>query len=313
MTESMEHFVGIDVSKDFLDVAICPTGQYQRIANDEHAILKTLLPLVQNAKRIVLEASGGYEKTVFRLLSQKQLAVFVVNPRQIRDFAKATGQLAKTDVLDAKILAQYASIFNPKPAVLLSAEQETLKALVDRRRQLVETLAQEKTRLKKTTDPFICQTLKSHIEQLKAWVKAVQKEIKTLISSPSFAWAVRVLDGIKGLGIVSKSTLLADLPELGQLSRKEIAKLGGLAPLNTDSGRFKGKRRIWGGRQEVRNVLYMATMSARKRNPDIAPFYQRLSATGKPFKVVMTACMRKLLTIVNARLRDALQLQQLPC
>jgi transposase len=297
-------FVGIDVSKDWLDIAL--DTKVQRIANTPQAITQAISDLKQ-AKRIVLEASGGYEKQAVRILSHAGLAVFVVNPRQVRDFARATGQLAKTDVLDAKILAQYARVFNPHPPLHLSPAQEQLKALVNRRRQLVDVLTQEKTRFKQTPQGIVQDTIRRVITQLKSVVKHVQDEIKRLLKTdPYFIQAVSILQRIKGLGPVTIAALLADLPELGRLDYKQIAKLAGLAPLNADSGKFQGKRRIWGGRQSVRNHLYMAALSACKHNPDIAPFYQRLIANGKPFKVALTASMRKLLVIANARLRDAM-------
>jgi transposase len=298
-------FAGIDVAKDWLDIAVT-SHPVQHIANTDEAI-DALIPQLRDVKRIVLEASGGYEKRARERLSQAGLAVFVVNPRQVRDFARATGQLAKTDALDAQILAQYARVFTPHPPVQLSQAQQQLKALVVRRRQLVDTLAQEKTQLKKADNALVQTSIQVHLGHLKALLKTVETQIQQLLKTDAFLRrAVCLFKQIPGLGLVSMATLLSELPELGHLDYKQIAKLGGLAPLNADSGRFRGARHTWGGRQSIRNCLYMAVLSARKCNPDIAPFYQRLIAQGKPFKVVITACMRKLLVIINARFRDAL-------
>jgi transposase len=251
----------------------------------------------------VLEASGGYEQEAAATLASAGLPVVVVNPRQVRDFAKATGQLAKTDRLDALVLARFAEAVKPEIRPLPDAATEELRLLLVRRSQVIGMIAAEKNRLK-TAVPAVRKHIKAHIAWLEGQRDDLDAELRgRLKASPIWREKEQLLRGVAGIGPVASLTLLAALPELGTLSRKEIASLAGLAPIARDSGTLRGKRTIWGGRARVRQGLYMATVSATKHNPVIRAFYQRLIAAGKPPKVALTACMRKLLTILNAMLR----------
>jgi transposase len=293
--------VGIDVSKSTLDIAIHQTGETWSVSNDAAGCeaLVTKFSRLQPS-RIVLEATGGFETLAAAALTAKNLPAIVVNPRQVRDFAKATGQLAKTDQLDARVLAHFAAAINPPLRPPKSDAAQHLEALLVRRRQLVEMLVAEKNRLANQRDRAVSKELKTHIAWLEQRLKSSDDELQRVLKA-SPAWRQRddLLRSVPGVGPVLSLTLLAQLPELGHLNRREIAKLVGLAPFNWDSGQWRGSRHIWGGRAAVRSPLFMATLCAIRINPTIKCFYQRLIKVGKAPKVAITACMRKLLTILN--------------
>jgi transposase len=302
-------FVGIDVSAKQLDVALAADSMIT-FANDDAGIaalgarLKAL-----PCELIVLEASGGYEALVVASLAGVGLPVRVINPRQVRDFARATGLLAKTDRLDARVLRQFAERIRPVVLPQKSEEERELAAVVTRRRELVQMLAAEKNRLKLAT-MRVRKDIAAHIRFLEKRIDDTDAELKRQIrEQESFRLTDELLQSVPSIGNVSSSTLIALLPELGSLSHRKIAALVGVAPFNDDSGSRHGRRRIWGGRQEVRNVLYMATVSALRFNPQIRTTYQRLLAAGKPKKVALVACMRKLLITLNAIVRDQIPWQ----
>jgi transposase len=297
--------VGIDVSKENLDVAVVPEAETWSTANEEPCIaelvkrLKTLRP-----RLIVLEATGGLEIPVVAALAAAKLPAVVVNPRQVRDFAKATGTLAKTDAIDALIIARFAEAVRPQIRPIKDQESRHLSALVARRRQLVDMLIAEKNRLFNAPKP-VQKSIKEHIAWLEQRLNSINKDLKKAIKdSPIWRQKEALLKSSPGVGDVLAVSLLAGVPELGTLNRKEVAALVGVAPLNRDSGKFRGKRSIWGGRRDVRAVLYMATLSAVRFNPVIKNFYDRLSDAGKAHKVAMTACMRKLLIILNSMVKN---------
>ena len=297
-------FVGIDISKASLDFDCLPGSAAQQFANDSAGISALVKLLKQSAaaqpiESIVLEATGGYETAVAIALAAAGLPVVVINPKRVRDFAKAHGILAKTDRIDAKVLARFGQQVAPPVRALPDAAQRDLAELLDRRLQLVSMRAQEKARLA-TVLPVAKKSVKQHIAWLDARIDALDIELTTRLRS-SAVWKdkVELLGAVPGVGKVSLFTLLARRPELGQLNRGQIAALVGLAPFNDDSGTRKGQRYIRGGRTEVRNVLYMAALSAIRHNPAIKQFHERLIASGKPFKVAITASMRKLLTVLN--------------
>lgn len=297
-------YVGIDVAKDRLDVAQRPGTEAWSASNDDRGIadlvarLKTLRPAL-----VILEATGGIELPLVGALAAAGLPVVVVNPRQVREFARATGRLAKTDAIDAQVLARFAEAVQPALRPLPDAATQQLSNLVTRRRQVMEMLTAEKNRLR-TTAPAVRDHVKEHILWLERSLSDLDKELEQAIHS-SDIWRAQddLLQSAPGVGPVLSTTLLAELPELGTLNRKEIAALVGVAPLNRDSGTLRGRRTVWGGRSQVRAVLYMAALVATRFNPVIRAFYQRLQAAGKPKKVALTACMRKLLTILNAMMR----------
>lgn len=296
-------FVGIDVSQAHLDIAVRPGASFS-IAHHESAIatlveqLRSLSPTL-----ILLEATGGMEIPLTSALATAGLPVVVVNPRQVRDFAKASGRLAKTDALDAQMLAQFAEVMRPQPRPLPDAEARALTALVARRRQLVEMLTAEKNRLLSASSP-IRKRVRAHIAWLERELAHTNTELsETIRQSPVWREKDDLLQSVPGVGPVLTATLLASLPELGTLTHKQIAALVGVAPLNRDSGTLRGRRTVWGGRAQVRAVLYMGAIVAARFNPVIRVFYQRLQRAGKAKKVTLTACMRKLLTILNAMLK----------
>ena len=297
--------VGIDVSKNTLDIAIHETVESWSSDNDSSgcAALAAKLKLLRPSS-IVLEATGGFETLVTATLSAAGLPVIVVNPRQVRDFAKATGQLAKTDRIDCRVLAHFAAAIDPPVRPVKSAETQHLEALLARRRQIVEMLVAEKNRLANNRDRAVVKDLNAHIAWLERRLKSSDDELQRVLKT-SPAWRERddLLRSVPGVGPVLSLTLLAQLPELGQLNRREIAKLVGVAPFNWDSGRWRGSRHIWGGRASVRAPLFMATLCAIRINPTISYFYRRLIAAGKAPKVAITACMRKLLTILNVMVK----------
>lgn len=295
-------YVGIDVAKDHLDVALRPAEDAWTVANDPDG-LETLIRRLKPAepRLVVLEATGGYEAPVAAALSTAGIPVAVVNPRQVRDFAKATGQLAKTDRIDAATLALFAERVRPEPRPLPDPVGEELRALVARRRQLLEMLGAEQNRLRHATAPSVEKGLQQHVRWLKRQLEDVDDDLQRVVQdSPLWRGKDDLLQSVPGIGPVTSRTLLAELPELGRLNRREIAALVGVAPLNRDSGRWRGRRFVWGGRAAVRNPLYMAALTASRHNPVIRAFYERLVDRGKPHKVALTACMRKLIVILNA-------------
>jgi transposase len=301
-------YVGIDVSKARLDVAVRPGGEAWQSTNDEAGIaalvarLQSWQPLAPQL--IVLEATGGLERLVVAALALAGLPVAVVNPRQARDFAKATGRLAKTDAVDAAVLAHFAQALQPTPRALPDTATQALAALVERRHQLVSMLTAEKNRLQQAL-PAVRAKVAAHIAWLEQALAEIDDELdQTLQASPLWRERDHLQRSVPGVGPAVSRTLLAHLPELGQGSSKHLATLVGLAPLNRDSGVWRGSRAIWGGRQQVRAVLYMAALVGVRHNPALHAFYERLVARGKPKKVALTACMHKLLLILHAVLRD---------
>lgn len=297
-------YIGIDVSKARLDTSLL--GAESSFTNDGEGIDALVLALTTHApKLVVLEATGGLERALIAALVARGLPVAVVNPRQVRDFAKATGQLAKTDRIDAQMLARFGQAIEPAQRPL---PDETAQAFTDqlvRRRQLVEMLAMEKTRLKQAPDKAVRQDLKKHIEWLERRLRASEDGLRRAVeASPVWQAKRDLMAEVNGVGNVTVLTLIAQLPELGQINRKQIASLVGIAPFNRDSGTLRGRRTVWGGRAAVRHTLYMATLSAVRSNPPLKAFYQRLKSKGKASKVALVACMRKLLTMLNAMLRD---------
>ena len=297
-------YVGIDVSSQRLDVAISD-DPVESFANDDAGVVALCQRLsVVSCELIVLEATGGYEALAVATLAGAGLPVRVINPRQVRDFAKATGLLAKTDALDARLLRQFAERIRPVVLPHKSQATQELAALVARRRDLVQMLTAEKNRLKLATR-VVGRDISAHIRFLEKRINDSDDELKRRIESyDDFRITDELLRSVPSVGPVSSSTLIALLPELGVLPHRQIVALVGLAPLNDDSGKRLERRRIWGGRAEVRAVLYMATICALRSNPVIRTTYQRLVAAGKPKKVAIVACMRKLLTILNAIVRD---------
>jgi len=297
-------FIGIDVSKAHLDVFVRPTGESWQVPHTSHGIRQLLSQLEDRApRRIVLEATGGLERPLAHALRAATLPAVVLNPRQVREFGRATGRLAKTDRLDAQVLAHFAEAVQPPLRSGRDPATEELSAVVARRRQVVDMLTAEKNRLAAAPHP-----LRAGIEKHVRWLDQELAELDKLLAQAVQAvpaWRERhtVLRSAPGVGRVLATVLLADLPELGQLSHKQIAALVGVAPLNRDSGTLRGRRRVWGGRGHVRAVLYMATLVAVRRNPVLHTFFARLHAAGKPAKVALTASMRKLLTILNAMVR----------
>jgi transposase len=299
-------FVGIDVSKHTLDLAKYPTGEHQSVENDERGVRALVEDLRHEATElIVLEATGGYEVAVVAALAEAGLPVVVANPRQVRDFARSTGQLAKTDAIDAASLALFAARVHPTPRPLPSNAARLLDALMSRRRQLLDMHRAESNRLEHAP-ATIARDIKQHIRWLERRLRDVDRELRTTVeNSPLWRAKDNLLRSAPGVGPVLSLTLLAELPELGMLTHKQIAALVGVAPMARDSGLKRGYRQIWGGRAPVRAALYMAALAATRCNPTIRCFYRRLRDTGKPPKVALTACMRKLLTILNAMVRTS--------
>lgn len=300
-----EFFIGIDVSKDTLDVAVRPTGEKMVFANTEDGlVMMTDFIKPFSPRLVVLEATGGWERSAVGALAAKGLPVVVMNPRQVRDFAKAKGILAKTDKIDAQVIAQFAESIRPEVRPLKTEEAQKLEALLSRRRQILQMLTAEKNRLHSA--PFwIRKDIQIHIQWLEKTLDKFNKELDRLVKkSPIWRAKDKILQSAKGVGPILSSTLISGLPELGTLNRKKIAALVGVAPLNRDSGKFRGRRTIWGGRSAIRSVLLMATRVGIRFNPVIRAFYERLEKAGKKRKVAETACMRKLLTILNAMMKN---------
>lgn len=305
MSPAVPVFVGLDVAKATLDVALRPSGEGWSVANEELGItslVERLRPL--HPALIVCEATGGFERGVVTALAAAGLPLVVANPRHIRDFARATGQLAKTDQLDAAIIALFAERVRPTPRPLPSEAAQLLDALLTRRRQLLEMLIAEKNRLGFAPRP-LHRGIRQHIRWLERQLDGVTGELAALIeASPVWQAKSNLLQSVPGIGPIGSAVLLGELPELGTLTHKQIATLAGVAPLARDSGTLRGKRMVWGGRASVRTALFLAALCGRRWNPQLHTFYTRLLAAGKPKKVALIACARKLLTILNAMVRD---------
>lgn len=297
-------YLGIDVAKTHLDLAIHGESRCWRVANDAVGIATVLADLaVLSLGKVVLEATGGYEHALLVALRDAGLPAVVVNPRQVRDFARGMGRLAKTDQLDARVLAHFAAITPLEPQPLPDPQQDELRALVTRRQQLVAMRTSERNRLEHATGD-VRLNIQAHLAWLERQITAIAADMAALLrAAPALHAQDQRLQSVPGVGPIVAATLLGLLPELGTLSRKQIAALVGVAPLNRDSGQRRGSRAVWGGRANVRPALYLATLVACTHNPIIKAFYQRLIAAGKPKKVALIACLRKLLTILNAMLR----------
>jgi len=299
-----ELYLGIDVSKAHLDYASIGTNETAQVENNAAGIAKLVAEFKeQQPTLVVVEATGSLEMPVVAALLTAGVPTAVVNPRQVRDFAKGMGKLAKTDKIDARTLALFGSTVKPRVYLLPSEEAQALEALLTRRNQILDMLSSEKIRLY-TVHATQRASLVEHIEWLKAALEQIDNDLNQSISS-SDTWKAKdaLLQSVPGVGRILSTSLLAWLPELGLLSGKQIAALVGVAPYNRDSGQMRGKRMIWGGREQIRSVLYMSALSAARHNPVISSFYNRLIKAGKPAKVALTACMRKLLTILNAMVK----------
>lgn len=298
-------WVGVDVSKGRLDVHCLATGRVAQYANDASGIqqLQAFITELEHPA-VVCEASGGYEREMVLTLSAAGVRVSVVNPLRVREFARAMGRIAKTDPLDAHCIAHFGQVFGPDAVILASAVEQDIRALVKRREQLVEILSGEKNRRSQLKGPM-ADDVEAHLNWLKDRIEQLEGKIKALAAEhPEWSERQALLQSTKGIGPVVSIGLLVYLPELGQLNRKEIAALVGVAPFNRDSGRYSGKRSIWGGRAEIRSLLYMAATVAIRHNPPLRAYYEHLLAKGKLKKVAIVACMRKLLTCLNAMMRD---------
>lgn len=306
-SEAFVSFVGVDVSKAHLDVCLPATKSQFSIENSQDAIVRDLVPRLtsQPGTLVVLEATGGCESLLVEVLAHYQIAVAVVNPRRVRDFARGIGMDAKTDEIDSRVIAKYAEVVKPEPIAAKSEAEEKIAALVTRRQQLLDLIAQEQNRLLQARDREVQEFIRKSLESLKKQQKDIDARLEKCVKEDTVnARKVEILDSVAGVGTVTTCTILADLPELGQLNREQIAKLVGVAPLNRDSGAWKGQRFISGGRSHVRRVLYMATLVATRRNPRIREYYLHLLARGKAKKVALVACMRKLITILNTLIKN---------
>src|SRR6202049_5037049 len=302
----MEHFVGIDVAKDRLEVWLRPSGESFTLGRDGEGLaalverLQALAPVL-----VVLEATGGYETVVASALGAARLPLAVVNPRCIRDFARATGKLAKTNKIDAAAIAHFAEAVRPPVRPIADAEAQALGELLARRRQVIEMIVAERNRRRMATQCRVIRAIERHLALLQAELSELEHDIDGAIrNSPAWHADADLLASVPGIGKATLRTLIAELPELGRLTRRKIAALVGVAPINRDSGSLRGRRTIAGGRAPVRTALYMAALVASKKNPVIAPYYAKLRAIGKTGKQALVACMRKLVVILNAILRD---------
>lgn len=295
-------WIGIDVSKGRLDLAALPSGDQKSVSSDE---LGRLMSWVGKRRPhlIVLEATGGYEREVVAALVAKGWAVAVVNPRQVRDFARATGRLAKTDAIDAHVLAAFGEAVRPEPRRLRDAESEVLRDLVVRRRQLLDMRKAEKCRLETALSDAVKHGVERHLAWLDSEIAKTDDDLDRVIrESPTWRAEEDLLTSMPGVGPVLARTIIAELPELGRLNRRQIAALVGVAPFNRDSGKMRGSRVTWGGRRSIRQVLYMATMTAVRFNPTLKTAYDRMRLAGKPHKLALVACMRRLIVTLNAML-----------
>jgi len=304
-TQNPIRHAGIDVSKERLDVCFLPGGEAFAVANDPEGIDALVERLLEAPPELlVLEATGRYERPAATAIAAAGIAVAVVNPRQARDFAKATGRLAKTDKIDAQILARFAAAVEPSPSILPDEEAQHLQAILTRRRQLLLMRTAEKNRLLMAPEA-VAERIRAHIRWLEKELEHTDRELDVAIRE-SEVWRrnEELLRGVPGVGPILARTLLAELPELGTITHKRLSALVGVAPFNRDSGKIRGKREVWGGRAPVRAALYMGALVATRHNPVIKEFYERLLKAGKPKKVALVACMRKLLSILNAMMRD---------
>ena len=299
-------FVGLDVSKQHLDVAVRPQGRHFVTPNNERGIKQLVKRLAAlKPQLIVLEASGGYEFLALAALAEAQLPVALINPLAVRKFAGATGKLAKSDKIDAQVLAHFAEALRPEPRPLPDQAHQALKATLQRRMQVVKMIGQEENRLEKTFIPALRQDIQDHLTWLRRRLKELDRELDDQIrQSPLWRDRDRLHQSITGIGPVVSRAIITHLPEIGILPGKKVVALVGVAPYNRDSGRFRGKRMIRGGRSYLRRLLYMAAVVASRFNPVIRTFYQRLLAAGKPKKLALTACMRKLVLILNAMVKN---------
>lgn len=312
MKTTEEIYLGIDVSKRVLDVCILSGsdhyGESFTVANDHEGVDEILSRLTESTpKLVVMEATGKYERLAATSIaaSEAGIAVAIVNPRQARDFAKAMGKLAKTDQIDAFVLAHFAKAMEPDPTAMPDEESVTLQGILARRRQLIEMRTAEGNRLKMASAKALAERIEAHIVWLEKEIERTDKDLdKAVEDSESFKAKESMLRSVPGVGRVLARTLLAELPELGNITHKRLCSLVGVAPFNRDSGQWSGKREAWGGRASVRAALYMGTLVATRHNPTIKEFYERLIEAGKPKKVALVACMRKLLSILNALMRD---------
>ena len=303
---SEQLFVGIDVSKATLDIAILPTKESWSVPNTENGIgeLVDRLRQLPAPTLVLMEATGGLGRQALATIAAAGLPAMAINPRNVRDFAKSVGLLAKTDAIDAHVLALFADRIRPQWRPLPDEDTQALEALLLRRRQVVDMITAEKNRLGATPSIRVKKDISEHINWLERQLRITDRDLdKTIKNTPVWKETVDLLKSVPGVGRVMIATLLSQLPELGTLDRKQIAALVGVAPFNRDSGTLRGRRSIWGGRASVRGVLYMSTLAATRCNPAIRAFYERLRAAGKLPKVALVACMRKLLTILNAMLR----------
>ena len=302
----METFVGVDVAKDKLDIHVRPSGEAFIVSRDH----KGLAELVERLKSlgpslVLLEATGGFERTVAVALAGAQLPLVVVNPRQIRDFARASGRLAKTDAIDAAVIARFAEAMRPAPRPVPSAQAQALDEMVGRRRQILEMIVAENGRKRSTASKRIIREIDRHLAYLHKLLDELDRDMDDAIrSSPAWRETEDLITSVPGVAKRTARTLIAELPELGSLSRRQIASLVGVAPINRDSGKMRGKRTIHGGRAQVRSALYMAALSAARCNPALKTAYRRLRTKGKPAKLALIAVARRLLVILNAIVRD---------
>ncbi len=302
----MEHFVGIDVAKDRLDVHLRPSAERFAVTRDGEGLAQLVDRLQTLAPRlVVMEATGGYETIVASAVAAAHLPLAVVNPRQIRDFARATGKLAKTDAIDAAAIAHFAEAVRPPARPIADAQAQALGELVARRRQVIEMIVAERNRRRRATQHRVLRAIDRHLELLQIELSELDRDIDGAIrNSPAWQADADLLASVPGVGPATLRTLIAELPELGRLTRRKIAALVGVAPINRDSGTMRGRRTIAGGRPTVRTALFMAALVASRKNPIIAPYYAKLRAAGKTGKQALIACIRKLVVILNAILRD---------
>jgi transposase len=303
---TVSSYVGIDISKNRLDVHVRPAGTAFSVPRDPNGLadlvrhLHSLMPTL-----IVLEATGGFEVTVAAAIAGASLPLAVINPRQVRDFARATGQLAKTDALDARAIALFAERMQPEPRIVPDEQARALADLVARRRQVVEMITAEGNREREARDPKLAKRIGAHLVWLRQELTSIERDLDGAVkASPAWRADEQLLTSVPGVGSTTARTLLAELPELGTLDRRKIAALVGVAPINRDSGIMRGRRTVQGGRGSVRAALYMAALVATRRNAAVRALYLRLRDAGRPAKVALTACMRKLLTILNAILHS---------
>lgn len=297
--------IGIDISKDKIDIADNQSSTAMTVENNRTKIDRWIKSIVDSPNVIVvMEATGGYESLLVERLHEHQIALAVVNPRQVRDFARGIGRDEKTDPIDARVLVRFGGVVQPAPQPPKSEEQIKIEALVVRRRQILGLINQEQNRLKQTRDKDIRKSIAPILNSLEKQLKMLDNKIeKAITANETNTRKIEILSSVKGVGPVTVSTIIAELPELGTLNRKEVAKLVGVAPINKDSGKMTGKRKTSGGRSGIRRTLYMAALVATRHNPKIKAFYQRLLANGKLKKVALMAAMRKLLTILNTLIR----------